>query len=70
MKKFLFYLGLISTLIFLEIFYINFRLDKRINEIENKQKRNQLTIESLNYISDQTLNGIDQPNFSKLTSVK
>jgi uncharacterized membrane protein YciS (DUF1049 family) len=70
MKKFLFCLGLISTLIFLEIFYINFQLDKRINEIENKQKRNQLTIESLNYISDQTLNGIDQPNFSKLTSVK
>ena len=70
MKRFLFYLGFIFTLILLELLYINFQLDVRINKIENKQKKNQLTIESLNYVSDQTLNGIDQPNFSKLTSVK
>lgn len=70
MKKFLLYFGFIFTLILLELLYINFQLDKRIDKIENTQKKHQLTIESLNYVSDQTLNGIDQPNFSKLTSAK
>ncbi len=70
MKKFLLYFGFITAIIFLELFYINFQVNKRIDKIENTQKKHQLTIESLNYVSDQTLNGIDQPNFSKLISVK
>lgn len=69
MKKFLFYFGFICATILLELLYLNFQLEKKINNIENTQKQYHFTIESINQMGDQTLNGIDQSHSSKFSSV-
>ena len=60
MKKVFVFLGFILVTILLELFYLNMQLVERINNIENTQKQYQFSIESINHVSDQTLNGIDQ----------
>lgn len=69
MKKLLFFIGFICATILLELFYINFQLDKRITNIENHQKQYHFSIESIDQISNQTLMGIDQTINSKTVLV-
>jgi uncharacterized membrane protein YciS (DUF1049 family) len=60
MRKFIFYFGFICATVLLELLYLNLQLDKKISKIENTQKQYNFAIESLNKISDQTLDGIDR----------
>lgn len=70
MKKYLFYFGFICATVLLELLYINLQLNEKISKIEHTQKQYHFTIESMNQMSDRTLNGIDQPHSYKFTSIK
>lgn len=68
MKKLLFYFGFIFIMVLLELLYLNIQLDRKINNIENIQKQYHFSIESMNRMSNKTLNGIDKSYSSKLSA--
>lgn len=65
MRKFLFYFGFILTTVLLELFYINLRINDKIDKIETTQKQYNFAIETMDQMSDQTLTGIDKSQTSK-----
>ena len=72
MKKFLIFFTCMFAMILLEFFYLNLQLNRKINRIENKQQINHLSIESINKMSDQSLDGLNRTfstknNFAKTT---
>ena len=55
-------------MVLLELLYLNIQLDRKINNIENIQKQYHFSIESMNRMSNKTLNGIDKSYSSKLSA--